>query len=161
MLDDLTFLRTYDFRRIPRTFFEQVKEMDAGMIDRVYQLGTLIAASPTTLLYVLIDDVYVIHGVLWAEVDLIEAIIFVRLLSVEKEYQSSDGQLLNKAKDFLFNLMGPEMKKEIHFLTDRPGKFEKIGAKRCKRIRMELTNGKDNQDSSERDNISDTSKSAK
>lgn len=159
MLDELKFVRTFDFRYIPRALFEQIKEMDDAMINRVYRLGPLIGASPTTLLYVLIDEVNVIKGVLWAEIDLIEAIIFVRLLSVDKEYQSSNGQLLNKAKDFLFNLeMGPELKKEIHFLTMRPGAFEKTGAKPSKRIRMELTNEQDNQDKTKRDNTSDTTK---
>lgn len=128
------------------------------MIDRIYKLSPLIAASPTTLLYVLIDDVYVIHGVLWAEINLIDAIIFVRLLSVEKKYQSSNGQLLNKAKEFLFNMeTGPALKKEIHFLTTRPGAYEEVGAKRSKRIRMELKN-ENNQDSPKRDNTPDTSK---
>jgi len=140
-INDLKFIRTFDFRYIPRPLFEQVKEMDAAMIDRVYKFSPLIGASPLTLLYVLIDEVNKIKGVLWAEVDLIDAIIFIRLLSVDREYQSLNGQILNKAKDFLFNLpTGSELKKEIHFLTTRPDAFEKIGARRTERIRMELTN---------------------
>ena len=111
--------------------------MDAAMIDRVYGFGPLITGTPLTLLYVLVDQVYKIKGVLWAEIDLVDSIIFVRLLSVDKEYQSLNGELLNKVKDFLFHLpTGPELKKEIHFLTSHPDDFEKLGAKRTKRIRM-------------------------
>lgn len=140
---DLKFVRTFDFALIPRTLFEQIKEMDAAMIDRVYRFGPLIGASPLTLLYVLVDEVNKIKGILWAEVDLIDAIIFIRLLSVNKEYQSLNGQLLNKAKEFLFNLpTGPELKKEIHFLTNRPDAYKKIGAKRSDRIRMEISDEK-------------------
>jgi len=138
-IKDLKFVRTFGFDLIPRYLFEQVKEIDEATIDRIYKFGPLIGASPLTLLYVLVDEVNKIKGVLWAEVNLIDAIIFIRLLSVDKQYQSLDGQLLTKAKDFLFNLKtGPELKKEIHFLSTRPRAFEKVGAQRCKRVRMEI-----------------------
>jgi len=138
---DLTFIRTFDFRYIPRALFEQVEETDTAMIDRIYGFGSLFGGSPFTLLYVLIDQINKIKGVLWAEIDPIDAIIFVRLLSLDKEYQSPSGQILNKAKDFLLNLpTGPELKKEIHFFTTRPDAYKKVGAKRSKRIIMECKN---------------------
>ena len=139
--DELEFVRTFDFRHIPRTLFEQIKEMDKAMIDRIYKFGPLFAESPLTLLYVLVDVDYKIKGVLWAEVNIIDAVIFIRLLSVDKEYQSQNGELLNKAKEFLFNLdTGPDLKKEIRFLTTHPSAFEEVGAKRSKQIRMEINN---------------------
>jgi len=102
-LNDLKFVRTFDFRHIPRYLFEQVEETDSAMIDRIYRFGSDFAVSPLTLLYVLVDVDYRIKGVLWAEIDLIDAIIFIRLLSIDKEYQSLDSKLLNKVKDFLLN----------------------------------------------------------
>lgn len=164
-LDELKFVRTFDFALIPRTLFEQVKEMDAAMIDRVYRFGPLIGGNPLTLLYVLIDQVNKIKGVLWSEINIIEAIIYVRLLSVDKEYQSPNGELLNKAIEFLFSLpTGPELKKEIWFEAMRPGAYEKIGARRAKRIKMEIRenefNEKNSKNSSQRHNTPDTSKSA-
>lgn len=155
-IDELKFVRTFGFTypygHIPRELFEQIKEMDAARIDRIYKLGALIGGNPLTLLYVLVDEVNEIKGVLWAEINPIDAIIFIRLLSVDREYQKLNGglrksrsELLNKVKDFLFSLeTGPELKKEIHFLTMRPGAFEKVGVKRSKRIRMEIHDGKNN-----------------
>ncbi|GAF71285.1 unnamed protein product [marine sediment metagenome] len=160
-INDLQFVRTFDFALIPRTLLEQVKEIDSEEIDRIYTFGPMFASNPLTLLYALVDAGYKIKGVLWAEIDVIDAIIFIRLLSVNKEYQSQNGQLLNKAKDWLFNLKtGPKLKKEIHFLTTRPGAFEKIGVRRSKRIRMEITN-ENSQSHTKRDNTSDTSKPTK
>lgn len=144
-IDDLKFVRTYGFTypygHIPRELFEQEKEMDKDAIDRIYKFGDLFAKSPLTLLYVMIDDANAIKGVLWANIDIIEAIIFIKFLSVDPEYQSVDGRLLNKVKDFLFGLKtGPALKKEIHFLTTRPVAFEEVGCKRSEKILMEITN---------------------
>ncbi len=141
--DDLEFVRTFDFRYIPRELFEKSREMDSEMIDRVYKYGPIIAKSPLTLLYVLIDEMYKIKGVLWASIDLIDAVIFVKFLSVDKEYQTPDSNILEKVRDFLFSLeLGPELKKEIHLCTYTEGvtsDLEKMGAKRSKRTLLEIT----------------------
>lgn len=165
-IKDLTFSRLYTFTHIPRYLFEQVKELDAEMIERIYQFGHLFAASPTTFLYVLIDDVNVIHGVLWATVDIIEAIIFVKLFSVDSEYQTNRGELLKTGVDFLMDqVTGGAIKKEIRFVTTKPKAYEKIGAVRSKQILMEikneLTNNKpdsrtDDKDNPKRGNTTDT-----
>ena len=142
---ELEFVRMSDFHCIPRELFEQAKEMDAATIDRVYKFGPLIAKSPLTLLYVLVDEVHKIKGVLWGNIDVIEAIIFIRFLSVDKEYQSPSSIILERVKNFLFNLkLGSELKKEIHFFTSIkgvPSDYKKMGAKRSKRILLEMTNG--------------------
>lgn len=154
-LDDLKFVRTYEFTYIPRYLFEQTKEMDSETIDRVYAFNSYIANCFTTLLYVLLNDSHEIKGVLWAEIDVLNARFFVRHLSVDKEYQSMDGQLIKKVRDFLFSLdTGPELKKEIWFLTTHPQAYEKaIGAERSKKILMEITDGTNN---TKRDNGPDT-----
>ena len=140
-IDDLQFVRTYDFRYIPRELFEQTKEADADTIDRIYKFGDSIAASPLTLLYVMINKVNKIKGVLWATIDVVDAIIFIKALSVDKEYQLSCGRTLEKVKEFMFGLnTGPELKKEIHFLATKPNAYEKTGAICSNRILMEITN---------------------
>jgi len=158
--EELKFVQMFDFSCIPRKLFEQTKEMDAATIDRVYKFGPLIARSPLTLLYVLVDDVHKIKGVLWGNIDLIEAVIFVRFLSVGKEYQSPNSKILERVKDFLFSLeLGPELKKEIYFYTYNkgiPSDYKKMGARRSKRILLEIKqDGTDNQDSTKRADIPD------
>lgn len=156
---DLKFVRTYDFRHIPRYLCDQTKELDKETVDRLYRFGGTMFRSPVTLLYVLLDEVHVIKGVLWAEVSIIDAAIYVYLLSVDKEYQSN-GQLIREAADFLLNLeTGPEIKKEIRFQTIHPDAYEKAGVKRSKRILMEITDGTNDQNNQKRDNASDTDES--
>lgn len=147
-LDDLRFIRTFTFEHIPPKLFERTGELSTEEIDRIYQLGSAIGASPLTLLYVLIDEVNVIHGVLWGHINIIEATIYVRYYAVDPEYEGENGTLvvagLRKARDFLFNLpTGPALKKVIHFTTTRPGAWEAAGCKRSKRTLMEITNKTD------------------
>lgn len=153
-LDDLKFVRTYEFTYIPHYLFEQTKEMDSETIKRVYAFNSFLANSPTTLLYVMLTELHEIKGVLWVEIDIVEAKFFIRLLSVDKEYQSIDGQLMNKVKDFLFSLdTGPALKKELQFLTIHPHAYEKVGVTQSKRVLMEIT---DDTNNTKRDNGSDT-----
>ncbi len=152
-INDLKFVRTYDFRHIPRYLCDQTKELDKETIDRLYGFGGIMFKSPLTLLYVLLDEINVIKGVLWAEVSIIDAAIYVYLLSVDKEYQSN-GQLISEAADFLLNIeTGPEIKKELRFQTIHPDAYEKVGARRSKRILMEISHDTNN---TKRDNESDT-----
>ena len=138
---DLKFVRIYDFAVVPRYLLEQVREIDADAIDRIYQFGSAIAKGPATLLYVLVDVDYKIKGVLWAAVDVIEACIYVRLSSLDREYQSRNGDVLEKGTEFLLNLpTGPKLKKKLVMTTTRPKVFEKAGWERSKEIRMEIEN---------------------
>jgi len=100
-IDDLKFIQTFDFRHVPQYLFEQSKDFDDDTIDRIY---TFFKPNMTTLLYVLVDEGYKIKGVLWASISIFEAVICIKFLSVDKEYQTMDGRLLNKVKDFLFGL---------------------------------------------------------
>lgn len=156
-LDELEFVRTFDFRHIPRYLFEQVEELDSAMVDRIYELGSIFTTSPLTLLYVLVDVDYKIKGVLWAAIDIIEAVFFIKVLSLDKEYQSPTNKILLKVRDFLMNLKtGPKLKKEIHFLTlhsDISSEHKAIGLKRSKRILLEW---RDNEELNRTNNKSGT-----
>ncbi|MHC4739976.1 MAG: hypothetical protein ACYS9Y_13800 [Planctomycetota bacterium] len=159
-IEELKFVRTYDFEYVPKYLLDQIDDCDSDMTERIYKFGRMFASSPLTLLYVMIDKVNVVKGVLWAEINIIDALIFIRLLSVAKEYQSSCGHTLEKVKEFLFGLdTGPELKKEIRFLTTRPKAYEKTGAVNSSRILMELTNGNNSKNNTERDRTPDTIKS--
>lgn len=159
-IDDLKFVRTYEFTYIPRYLFEQINELDSEAIDRIYQLGLMFSQSPLTLLYVLVDEVQKIKGVLWGVVDVIEGVIYVKVFSVDKEYQSADSMVIKKAVDHCLSLTeGSKLKKEIRFQTTHPDAYEKVGAKRSKYTLMEFTDGTDNQNNQERENIPDTGES--
>jgi len=88
---DLKFKRIFDFALVPRYLLEQVREIDKDMINRIYQFGPLITGNPLTLLYVLVDVDYKIKGVLWANINVVEAIIYVHLLSVDRQYQNGEA----------------------------------------------------------------------
>jgi len=171
-IDNLQFVRIYNFCLIPRSLFESAKDMDAAKIDRIYRFGQLFTTSPLTLLYVLIDISNKIKGVLWADIDAIDAIIFVKFFALDKEYQTPvpmlRSRILEKTRDFLFSLpTGPDLKKEIHFLTLNPGvpsEYEKLGIRRSKHILLEVTNeinGQDNHGNPKRHDVSNADKPVK
>lgn len=157
-IDDLKFVRVGRFDYIPRYLFEQINELDSEAIDRIYQLGPMFSQSPLTLLYVLVDEVKKIKGVLWGMVDVIEGVIYVKVFSVDKEYQSPDGLIIEKAVDYILSLTeGSKLKKEIQFQTTHPNAYEKAGAKRSKYTLMEFTD--DYKNNQKRENVPDTDES--
>lgn len=131
---DLNFIRIQDFRLIPRYLMEQVKGSDAE-IDRILQYN--FAKDPLTLLYALADDQNKIKGFLWADIDVLEGVVHVNALSVDKDYQ--DGKPALEAVRFLQNLIkDSKLKKKITFATTRPKAFERMGFKRTKLVNMEI-----------------------
>ena len=147
-------------RHIPRDLFEQVEGMEPDVIDRIYEFAPLILGQ-TTLLYTIIDEVNVIKGVLWAEVDIIDAVIFVRLLSVYKEHQ---GGMLEKATEHLLKQTEKSKIKRLECFMTRPKPAVEAGwTEETQRTHLvyEVNNelirndGPNDQDNPERDNTSD------
>ena len=136
--DDLKFIRIQDFNLIPRYLMEQVRGGDAK-IDRILQFGSGIAKDPLTLLYVLADQQNKIKGFVWGEIDVFEELIHVNTLSLDKEYQDSNGTAILKTVEFLRGLTeGSKLKKKITFSTNRPKAFERVGFKRMALVNMEI-----------------------
>jgi len=154
--DALTFFRLTapnSINHVPRYLFEQVKDLDEGAIDRLYQYSssvlTVVVPSeqglvriPNDLVWIAVlqDEGHKIKGFLWLDFDIIEQYIFVQLLTVDKEYQF--GDILEKSMDYIMNLDIPDVfKKRIEWATTRPKAFERIGWKRAERVLMRRTNG--------------------
>ncbi len=145
---ELTFIRFTEpnaFRAIPRELFEQVKDYEFNL-KRLLHFGSFVIQNPLTYLFVLTDVGQKIKGILWSRVDCIDELFEVYLLSVDPEYQ--DGDALNETLKFIRKVrdeerpklkkIGIELKDKIVWLTTRPGAFKKIGAKRAKRIILEI-----------------------
>lgn len=119
------------FSLIPRILFEQVKGADFK-VDRLYQFGPLLLASPLTFLYVLAEKEQLenghapVKGILWAEINPLSENLIVNAFSIDKEYQG-DGAM-EKVKEKL-----GEIKKENNIenpvitITTRPKAVEKAG----------------------------------
>lgn len=158
-INELKFLRLIiaeAFNAIPRRLFESIKEIDSEVIDRIYansadimtipvvdQQNKLVGRIPAQSVWVavMLDIGKVVKGFVWMEFDVIEQRVFVQACAVDKEYQSSDGSVIQKVVDYIRNLnLTEEMKNNIQFTTTRPMAFEKVGWKRSKKVLMEYQN---------------------
>ncbi len=133
---ELEFVRIIqpDFlKAVPRYLFEQIEEADPEMIDRIYTFGQLALRSPTTLMYGLIDQAKGIKGFLWAYVDVIGGVLFIKILSVDKEYQ---GGSLKAATGFLIEQIKDSKVTRLECYSMRPKSAEHIGWKKSKQIHL-------------------------
>lgn len=158
-INDLKFVRLITaeaFKVIPKSLFESIKDIDSATIERIYansaeimtvavvdQQGMIVARMPAQSVWVavLYDIANKIKGFVWAEFDIIEQRVFVQACAVDKEYQSNNGEVLQKMTDYIRGLPLPEeMKNNIQMTTTQPKAFEKVGCVRSKRVLMELHN---------------------
>lgn len=155
-IDDLQFVRVVDpavFAVIPRSLFEQIKELDDQAIDAIYanamsimtipvvnEQGLPIGRFPKQNVWIAIlhDVAHQIKGFLWFDIDVIERLIFVKAASIDKEYQSNNGEVAKCFRDYLMNLPTPF--KKIMWATATPKAYEKHGWVRSKRVLMETQN---------------------
>lgn len=136
----------------PPELLEQVKERDWAVDDFLYfapLIMTQICVNETGQIvsipnkmqqfYWLINSDKVIKGVLWLSLDPLTKRLMVNLLSVDKEYQSKNGEVLEKTRDFAKAIAQAEnLKDKVLWTTTRPGKFEKVGAKQSNKKIMEV-----------------------
>ena len=121
---------------IPRHLIEQVKDERCD-VDRFYKGAQNAVTNPLVGFYVLVDNKCKIKGVLWYSLNEIEAVIYIHLLSIDKEYQFSD--VLKEVVDFSKGFkLGPDYTGIMRFITNRPKAFEKVGFKPSKKIIMEM-----------------------
>jgi len=135
-ISELTPLRIYDLRIVPRKLLEQVKGLEWN-IDRVYALSENICSNPTNLIYVLYDEEKIIHGLIWAQVNILNENLYVLVLSVDEEYQGANGAAIDAAALLLNSIRQEANLKKIIWTTTRPKAYEKHGFKRSKKIIME------------------------
>lgn len=146
--EDLKFVRLTQpdqFNLIPRFLFEQVKGSDFK-IDRLYQYGPMMLASPLTFFYILAEKEQLekgyapAKGILWLTINPFEEIFYVDMLSVDKDYQGN-GTALKSSLNFIRSI--PEYKTlnpKIIMMTRHVKAFEKAGWERSEKIRMENNN---------------------
>ena len=139
---DLKFVRLTEpeqFSLIPRYLFEQVKGFDFK-IERLYQFGPILLASPLTFLYALADkESSLIKGILWAEVNPFNEDVNAHTFSIDKEYQNRNGDAMREGIKKIEEIRDMEnLTGKIVTSTIRPKAFEKAGLKKSKRVIMEL-----------------------
>ena len=158
-INNLQFVRliTFEaFKVIPRSLFESIKEIDSATIDRIYEhsveimtvpvvdeKGIVVARMPAQSVWVaaLHDITHKIKGFLWLEFDVIERRVFIQACAVDKQYQSNNGEVLNKMRDYIRSLPLPDdMKNNIQMTTTKPKALEKVGCRRSKKVLMEFKN---------------------
>jgi len=152
--EQLRFIRVIDpnvFDLIPRKLFEQVESLEPAHVDNLIKYGKHMlnrfeskggemVLVPNILVHVavMVDSNTKIHGILWAEFDIVEELIYVQLASVEKAYQGGSRKLIT---DYLFGLdVDPRCKGKIRMNTAKPRAYERAGWKRSKMIIMEIDN---------------------
>ena len=122
------------FKVIPRYLFEQIEAADDETIERIRLAGQIAIQNPTTLIYILIDGANIIKGILWCCVNLIDAALFVKVFSVDKEYQ---GGSLKAATDFLIEQIKDSKVTRLECYSMRPKSAERSGWKKSKQIHLE------------------------
>lgn len=137
---DLKFVRLTipdQFGLIPSYLFEQVKGGEFK-IDRLYQFGPMLLASPLTFFYALADkETSLIKGILWAEINPLSENLVIHTLSVNKEYQGNGT--LDKTLDFVRTIQKRENLRKIQITTICPKTYErKHGWHKSKKRIMEM-----------------------
>ena len=135
-INDLRFIRIYDFHLIPEHLLKQVRDLGYPP-ERLYMLGEAIMKNPFALLYALADQEHKIQGVLWATINPLDEIMYVQLLSMDRSFQNR-GQAITVTIENLEKIRENMNLNGIRWLTTRPRAFEKHGFKRSKRILMEV-----------------------
>lgn len=143
------------FNLIPRYLFEQNKESQFD-IDRIYQFGPIVLMTPLAFVYALTDsESKVIKGVMWAEVNVLENVIGVLVLSIDKEYQRKDEGLRNinsdiikQALDILIDdvnkdlrlksILGDFQITKVRIQTSKPKPYERLGWKPTNNKQLEI-----------------------
>lgn len=152
--EKLRFVKAIDpnvFKWIPRQLYEQIDGIEDYQIDNLIACGMhtmnrfiakngelILVPNPMVHIAVLADDQNMIRGFIWADIDVIEELIFVQAASVEKKYQ---GDFKRRIVDYLFGLdIDPRCKHRIRMATMNPEAAERCGWKRSKMVLMEIEN---------------------
>lgn len=141
---ELEFVRTTEVNLIPRRLFKCVhdKVFDKETINRIYQFGDAALRSPTSFLYLMVDrQTREIHGVLWMNLNVFDAELFVFLMATDRGYRG--GNLPTVAADFIFRqpFDWKKIRPVINFATTRPHIWESLGCSRSKLVSVSMTKG--------------------
>lgn len=151
---DLKFVRLTQpeqFSLVPRYLFEQVKESEFK-IERLYEFGPILLASPFTFFYILAEKKQLekgcapAKGIFWAEISPLDNRIKVWAFSIDKDYQqnrngefSRKSNAVNSVIEFIRELQKENgLDEKIEIVTYRPHFYKNAGFKKSKKILMEI-----------------------
>lgn len=154
-ISDLKFTRITDpdmFQLVPRYLFEQIDGLDKEAIDLIYNMGASVLtiplirekrlvriANPFVWIVVLSNSDHKIKGFLWFDINVIEKHIFIKIFSVDKEYQSTSNAVSKELTDYIFSLpIDEKYKGRILAQNAHPKAAERHGWKRSKNVLIEI-----------------------
>lgn len=131
----LKFEKCFNPSLVPKEYLTQLpdKNYDPALF---YDFAKVALQSPTHMIYLLINDDHVVKGFLWCEINIIEQVLFVNVLSVDKELWKN-GEMIELSKTFILDSISELGLKKVMWATDRPALFERIGFTRSKQIILE------------------------
>ena len=125
--------------RIPRLIPIELIEAVKGRTftpEQFYQYQESQIDNQFNHLFALVDDRKVIHGYLWAEMNVLDNSLFVNTFSVAKEHWGK-GKAVPKVMEFLSELKKKLNAPRVFWITTNEKFFLKHGFKRSKNILME------------------------
>lgn len=131
----LEFVKLRFPRAIPIELIENVKGRTFSA-EQFYKYQVAQVDNPYNHLYVLIDDCKIIHGYLWAEVNVLDDSLFVNTFSISKEYWGK-GEAIKRVCAFLEELRSKLKAQRVYWITTNEKFFAKQGFKRSKNVLME------------------------
>ncbi len=135
--DQLRFEVCSSFDEIPRYLFEQIPKRD-WVVEDLYKWGSVFMQSPLNLLFVLRNIANKVKGVLWITVDPVLKMACVNIYSIDRKYQTKNGEAIKRALRFIReNADKRGLKEKILWTTTRPKAFVRAGCRLSDRIVVE------------------------
>lgn len=132
--NELQFVRitnTEMFWMIPRKLFDDIKDKNYD-VEMLYKM-TGQYLSPTSFMFLLVDEYSKIKGFLWFYLNLLNKKAQVNILTIDPDYQGSKA--IQKTAEFIKSL---DKDLTIEIMTSRPKAFEKAGFKRSETLILEI-----------------------
>lgn len=132
--NELQFIRITNadmFWMIPRKLFDDIKDKNYD-VEMLYKMAGQYL-SPTSFMFLLIDEHSKIKGFLWFYLNLLNKKAQVNILTIDPDYQGSKA--IQKTAEFIKSL---DKALTIEIMTSRPKAFEKAGFVKSKTLIMEI-----------------------
>jgi len=151
----LRFVRIFTPVHIPKELIEQVREKEYDVNDWYRYLEIVCIRqtnegpqlNPLCLLYVIVDELNKVVGMLWAEIDTLSKILAIQTFSMDKKYWLK-GQAVTLLADKAKEIAKECGLKKIRWASSYPKHSERYGFHRSKSVLMEwiVEDNKESQD---------------
>lgn len=136
MKKKLSIIPVPDARLIPRYLLEQVKDR-RWEVDEWYKYQMELREHKENVLLSVIDKSHTIKGVIWLTVDGFEKLVYINLLSMDREYQRK-GQLIKFVTKYIRDLAKALKIDTVLWVSDRARAYERYGFELSKRKLIEV-----------------------